>query len=86
MSDNLISWRDKILVPVLTSLIIGFGTGYLGAERAIAVLEERVDRIEYVQNQLVEQQKEDGKTMVRIETKLDMLLSRTVPAPVIVTP
>jgi hypothetical protein len=65
----------KLIVPVLASLIVGFGTGYLGAERAIGQLQVRVDRMELVQDRLVEQQKQDGQMMVRIETKLDMLLN-----------
>lgn len=68
----------KLMLPLLASLIVGYGTGYLGAEKAIAELKVRVDRMELVQDRLVDQQRQDGQTMVRIETKLDMLMSKVV--------
>lgn len=56
--------------------IVGLVTGYMASVSAIAVLEERVKKLEERQAIIKTQQESDGRTLVRIETKLDLLLTR----------
>jgi uncharacterized protein (DUF2062 family) len=68
---------ERILVPVIVSAVMSGFTGYMGARTAIAVLESRVETLEHRQDQIKQQQDADGRTLVRIETKVDLLLKRT---------
>ena len=58
--------------------IVGLVTGYMASVTAIAVLEERVTKLEARQEMIKAQQELDGRLLTRIETKLDMLLTRSV--------
>lgn len=65
---------ERILVPVIVSAIMSGLTGYLGASKAIAVLESRVDAVESTQKDIKKQQDGDGRALASIEAKLDLLL------------
>lgn len=114
---------NRFIVPIIVGLGGGAFSGYMGAQTAIAVLEQRVEkldaevsevdlratqRVEKVsakveevdkisssdrnqitvmksqivsmqdkQNQIAAQQQSDGRSLTRMETKLDLLLART---------
>lgn len=77
MSGEQQSMLERILVPVIVSAVMSGVTGYLGASKAIAVLESRVTTVESRQASIKKQQDEDGRALARIEAKLDLLVSRT---------
>jgi hypothetical protein len=77
VSDEKKGMLERIIVPILVGLISGAFTGYMGAYTAIAVLEEKVNKLESRQDVIRTQQELDGRAMVRIETKVDLLLART---------
>lgn len=68
-------WVGKLVVPI----VVGLVTGYMSAQTAIAVLEERVSQLEVRQGIISTQQQADARAMVRVETKVDLLLQRTSP-------
>ena len=76
MSDNTKSFLSSVLAPILVGLLGGAFTGYMGAYTAIAVLESRGANLEQRQGTIKKQQESDGRALVRIETKLDLLLVR----------
>jgi len=76
VSDNTKNFLSSVLAPILVGLLGGAFTGYMGAYTAIAVLEARVADLEDRQKTIKTQQESDGRTLVRIETKLDLLLVR----------
>lgn len=77
MSDDAKSFIASVVAPIIVGLIGGAFTGYMGAYTAIAVLEERVQRLEKNQHTIKSQQEVDGRSLTRIETKLDLLLARS---------
>lgn len=79
MSDQAKSFLQSIVAPIVVGLLGGAFTGYMGAYTAIAVLEERVQRLEDTQAYIKSQQEIDGRSLTRIETKLDLLLARSAP-------
>lgn len=79
MSDKAKSFLQSIVAPIIVGLLGGAFTGYMGAYTAIAVLEERVQRLEDTQAYIKSQQEIDGRSLTRIETKLDLLLARSAP-------
>ena len=74
MSEKTKGFLTTIIAPIVVGLLGGAFTGYMGAYTAIAVLETRVDDLEQRQNAIKLQQEVDGRALVRIETKLDLLL------------
>lgn len=77
MSGEQQSMLERILVPVIVSAVMSGVTGYLGASKAIAVLESRVTTVEARQDAIKKQQDEDGRALARIEAKLDLLVANT---------
>jgi H+/gluconate symporter-like permease len=77
MSEQAKSFLSSIIAPIIVGLLGGAFTGYMGAYTAIAVLEERVEKLETRQTTIKQQQEVDGRSLTRIETKVDLLLART---------
>lgn len=77
MSEKTKSLIMSVIAPVIVGLLTGGFTGYMGANTAIAVLERRVEDLEKRQAHIKTQQEIDGRTLVRIETKVDLLLARS---------
>ena len=65
------------LLRFVAPIVVGLASGYLASTTAIAVLEERVNKIEARQTIIQAQQTADGRSLTRIETKLDLLLTRS---------
>lgn len=68
-------WVGKLLAPI----VVGLFTGYFSAQTAIELLEQRVSQLEVRQGVIATQQQADARAMVRVETKVDLLLTRTMP-------
>lgn len=71
-----------VLVSIISSLIVGFGSAYLTAQITMTRIEERVNTNSKAIISFTERGADERDRLVRMETKMDMMLQlRPMPEP-----
>lgn len=79
MSDRTNEILKVFVAPIIVSVLVGFGSGWLGAAADRAVTAERVDSHEKRITSLEAKESDTRDRLVRLETKIDLLLMRDDP-------
>lgn len=69
-----------VLPSVLSSLVVGMGSSYLTAQKVLAEHRIRLSELENKVDRIEETDRTSSERLVRLETKMDIILDRMAPA------
>lgn len=72
----------EVIIPsIISSLVVGFGAAWLASQKALAVFEQRLTAVETAIARFEEHDRKASEKLIRLETKMDLLLERLIPPP-----